>query len=110
ANARARYGAPACVLVVAPSAEVEAWARQPITLGPGGSVFKALVVGAGAVPRVTDEAAARAEPELAVLSAVVHGDEGEVGLAIALAALEAAAPLAEPKAKLYFDVVMGALK
>ena len=109
ANARARYGAPACVLVVALRADVESWARQPVPLGPGGSVFKALVVGPSAVPRVTDDAAARAEPELAVLSAVVHGDDADVGLAIALAALEAAAPLEEPRARLYFDVIMGAL-
>jgi len=46
------------------------WARQPIVHGP--SVMYVIVLGPEDVPRITDLAAARANPALAVLSAAIH--------------------------------------
>ena len=109
ANARARYAAPACVLVVAPSAPVERWARRTIAMGPSGSTFVPLVLGAGAVPTITDQEEARALPELAVLSAMAHGNEGKTGLDVVLAALAGVAGLTDERATLCYDLILDAL-
>jgi hypothetical protein len=64
---------PVCVLVFTPHRELVRWASRPIELG-GGNVFTPLVIGPSGVPIVTDTARALADPELAVLSAMAHGD------------------------------------
>ena len=71
---RARLEVPVCVLVVAADEAIARWAAQPIDLGNGG-VFRPLVLSPSGVPEVIDEAQARADPELAVLSAMAHGRE-----------------------------------
>ena len=43
--ARARFKCDACVLVVAIEPRVATWASAPVPLGPGGSVFQAVVLG-----------------------------------------------------------------
>ncbi|MBK8480613.1 MAG: hypothetical protein IPL40_05500 [Proteobacteria bacterium] len=86
-------------------AEVVArWARRPVSLGPGASIFEAFVLGPERIPFVTDAASARAAPELAVLSAPAHGERPN-GLPVVLAALEAAAGLEHDRSMLYCDVV-----
>src|SRR6202044_3205236 len=50
AAARAQYQCNACVLVVALAEDVAQWARTPVPLGPGGSVFRAIVFGPKDVP------------------------------------------------------------
>ncbi|HEY4160217.1 MAG TPA: hypothetical protein VGM29_19020, partial [Polyangiaceae bacterium] len=71
------------VLVVTPSAEVARWAAESVALGPG-STLTPLVLGPDAVPVVVDPARAKAEPELAVLSVMAHG-QGEVNQAVRIA-------------------------
>lgn len=86
---RSRHACPTCVLVVTPHADVAAWARRPIALGPGNEL-RVLVLGPESVPVVTDSAVARANPALAVLSALAHGDDvvhGERAAFVALSAL-----------------------
>jgi len=56
-------------------------------------LFRPLVLGAADIPRVTDTSVARAEPELAVLSALAHGRE-EGALEVGLAGWDAAAAVA----------------
>ncbi len=70
------------LLVVAPDASVARWCAQPIELGHPGFMLQPLVAGPNAIPVLTDEQAARRDPELAVLSAMAHG-QTEVGQAIA---------------------------
>jgi hypothetical protein len=60
------------LLVISPKTGVAGWARKPIPLGHPGLVLQPLVLGPEEVPVLTDAQAAPA-PELAVLSAAVHG-------------------------------------
>jgi hypothetical protein len=107
ASARVRFECQVCVLVVTPLASVARWATEPIVTGPG-NTFQPLVVGPEGVPVVTDPEAARADPELAVLSAMAHGkgkDEPETGARIAFAALAASLGLEDEQALLYSDLI-----
>ena len=65
------------MLVICTSESVARWAELPISLGPG-SVVTPTALGPAQIPAVTDVVAARAVPELALLSAVVHPDDRQV--------------------------------
>jgi hypothetical protein len=110
ANLRARLECPVCLLVVAGNDSVARWAAKSVALG-GGNEFTPMVLGPAGVPEVTDEAQAREDPELAVLSAVAHGEDEntEKSLQIALAAQLASAGLDEGRSRLYFDLVVNSL-
>jgi hypothetical protein len=97
----------ACLLVVTTDRAVAARCAKPIVVGPG-STIGPLVLGPGAVPVITEPEAARSMPELAVLSAMAHG-QSEAGPAVAQAALAGAAGLDEERATLYGDVVLSCL-
>ena len=77
----------------------------------GGNVFSPLVLGPSGVPEITDEKQAREDPELAVLSAMAHGQDTDYGKAarIALAAQFASLGLDEDRSRLYFDLVRASL-
>jgi hypothetical protein len=107
---RARMRCPVCVLVFTPHRELVRWASQPIELG-GGNVFNPLVIGPSGVPAVTDTIRAVADPELAVLSAMAHGDSDNPVLAveIARAAIAASIGLDPDRSVLYFDMVLASL-
>ena len=70
-----------------------------------------LVLGPSGVPEVTDEAVALADPELAVLSAMAHGQDGDAdkALRIAVAAMAASVGLDAERSTLYFDLVAASL-
>lgn len=104
-GARARYGCPACILVLCADEAVARWCAKPIETGHPGFVLRPLVLGPDAVPIVTEPEQAEAMPELAVLSAIAHG-RGEHGFAVALAALAAARGLDVERATLYDDLVL----
>jgi hypothetical protein len=106
---RAKKRCPTVVLVVAPDAEVAAWAAQPIDLGLGFGTLRPVVLGPATVPEVTDPAVAERETELAVLSAVAHGN-GPNGLAVVQAALVALARLDREHAAVYFQIIWNALR
>lgn len=107
-GARAAHSCPVSLLVVAPDPVVAAWCAEPIETGIPGFVLHPPVLGRDAIPVVTspDEAARR--PELAVLSAMAHG-EGEQGAAIAAAVLPAIRELDDEKARFYGDLVLSCL-
>ena len=105
----AKFNCPVSVLVVTPNDAVARWAARPIVIGAPESVFRALVIGPKAVPWVTSPAEARESPELALLSALAHGNE-EGGLDIVLAALASAAGLDETRSALYADLIMASLQ
>ncbi|WP_437975680.1 hypothetical protein WMF11_48900 [Sorangium sp. So ce295] len=106
---RARKECSAVVLVVAPDAEVAAWAAQKIDLGLGLGTLQPLVLGSASVPEVTDQAQAEKETELAILSAVAHGN-GPNGLAVVQSALGALGRLDHEHAAVYFQIVYNALR
>ena len=107
---RARLELPVSLLVVAPDEAIARWAALPIDLG-GGNIFRALVLGPSGVPQVVDEAQARADPELAVLSAMAHGHDDDTGKAaqIAFAAQLASVGLDEERGRMYVDLVLNSL-
>jgi hypothetical protein len=106
---RAKKRCPTVVLVVAPEAEVAAWAAQTIDLGLGFGTLQPVVLGPASVPEVTDPAVAEREIELAILSAVAHGN-GPNGLAVVQAALVALARLDREHAAVYFQIIWNALR
>ena len=109
-NLRARLECPVCLLVVTADERVAHWAAKPIELG-GGNPFTPFVLGPSGVPEVTDEAHACADPELAVLSAMAHGQDRdtEKSLRIAFAAQAASVGLDEDRARLYCDLILNSL-
>ncbi len=106
---RARKRCGTVVLVIAPDAAVAAWAAENIDLGLGQGNLKPLVLGPAAVAEITDPVVAAQEVELAVLSAVAHGN-GPNGLAVVLAALTALGRLDQEHAAVYFQVIWNALR
>ena len=106
---RAKRRCPAIVLVIAPDGAVARWAAQPIELGLGLGSLRPLVIGPANVPEVMDPALAERETELAVLSAVAHGN-GENGTAVAHAALVALGRLDQEHAAVYFQVIWKGLR
>ena len=107
---RARLERPVCLLVMTTDETVARWAATPIELG-GGNRFTPLVLGPSGVPEITLEAAAREAPELAVLSAMAHGQSSDIDKAarIGLAAQIASLDLDENRSRLYFDLVSASL-
>ncbi len=99
AAARAQFRCGACVLVLALNERVARWARRPVALGPGGSVFRAIVFGPSDVPHHFDHST----PELSLLSALAHGKTDPATLDAAITAI---APLDDAqRSKAYMDVL-----
>ncbi|WP_437478060.1 hypothetical protein WME75_29525 [Sorangium sp. So ce1014] len=106
---RARKRCGTIVLVVAPDAGVAAWAAENIDLGLGRGNVEPLVLGPGVVPEITDPADAENETELAVLSAVAHGN-GPSGLTVVQAALAGLGRLDQAHAMVYFQLIWNGLR
>ena len=104
-----RQGCPACVLVVAPDAKVAAWAAKPIELGLPGDTIHPRVLGPPELPRVMDPAEVRRRPEIAVLSAMAHGNEPG-GLAVVMAVLNGLVGFDEAMARVYRKLIYDALE
>src|SRR5690606_2049600 len=104
--ARADVGldCPVTLVVVALTPAVARWCAQPIVLDRQGSVVRPRVLGPEVIPRIVDIEAARAQPELAVLSAMVHA-ESEDAPHIATAGLIACRTRDRPHVSLYADMV-----
>ncbi|WP_437877280.1 hypothetical protein [Sorangium sp. So ce513] len=106
---RARKRCDTIVLVVAPDAGVAAWAAEAIDLGLGRGHVAPLVLGPAVVPEITDPADAEQETELAVLSAMAHGN-GPSGLTVVEAALAGLVRLDQAHAMVYFQVIWNGLR
>jgi hypothetical protein len=107
---RARLECPVCLLVITADDGCARWAARPINMG-GGSRLIPKVIGPSGVPEITDEAVARADPELAVLSAMAHGKDADAAksVRIALAAQLASVDLDEDRSTLYCDLILHSL-
>jgi hypothetical protein len=110
ANLRARHRCPVCLLVVTVEESVARWARKAIELGPGTRCCP-WVVGPSNTPVITELQDAKANVELAVLSAIEHGQSADVALAarIASAALRASADIDAARSRLYIDLILRSL-
>lgn len=99
----------ACVLVITQSERVANWASRTIVMGPGGAL-QPLVLRPSSVPVVDAVEDARKAPELAVLSAMVHGGgHVETAVEVGLAASTAAHELDRDRFLLYFGLIRAAL-
>lgn len=106
---RRQLRAEACVLVITQSERVANWASRTIVMGPGGAL-QPLVLRPSSVPVVDAVEDARKAPELAVLSAMVHGGgHVETAVEVALAASIAAHDLDRDRFLLYFGLIDAAL-
>ncbi len=108
AGFRARLRCDVVLVVVTADAATARWASKPIAMGHPGWVLTPLVVGPDVVPVVRDEQTAERAPELAVLSAVVHGD-GPDAAEVGKAALFGARGLDDERATLYADLVFASV-
>jgi hypothetical protein len=110
ANLRARLSCPVCLLVVTADEAVARWAAKSVQLG-GLHQFTPYVLGPSGVPQVIDEDEARANPELAVLSAMAHGRDADIerSARIATVAQLASADLDADRSTLYFDLIYHSL-
>ena len=108
ATVHAQRRCPTWVVVIATTRRVAEWARRPIESFQPGWGFRPIVVGPDEVPRITDVEAARACPELAVLSAMMHGRDDD-GPRVAAAAIEAARSLDAERRHVYTDMAFSSL-
>src|SRR5690606_31191488 len=94
------------VLVVTDDDTVATWAAQSIEMGCA-NTFTPLVIGPSGVPEIVDDDLAQAHPELAVLSAMAHGQDPDVtkSVRIAAAAQRACSDLDNERAGLYLDLI-----
>jgi hypothetical protein len=110
ANLRARLECPVFLLVVTADESTARWASRTIDLG-GSSQFTPFVIGPSGVPWITSEEQAREDPELAVLSAMAHGQDPDIERAakVANAAQLASLGLDADRSKFYCDLVQNAV-
>ena len=96
-------------MVITQNERVATWASRTIVLGPGGAL-QPLVLRPSSVPVIDSVEGAQKAPELAVLSAMVHGGgEVETAVAVALAASTAAHALHRDQFLLYYGLIHKAL-
>ncbi|MBN8612069.1 MAG: hypothetical protein J0L92_15855 [Deltaproteobacteria bacterium] len=110
AGAHARTRRRTWLVVLAFEESVADWARRPISTFHDGT-FRPIVIGPAAIPRVFDLDEARADPELAVLSTMMHGRDADA-LAVGLAGFVAASTVAledKNRGRLYADAVLASL-
>ena len=105
---RAVHGCPVALVIVAPDPSVAGWCAEPIETGIPGFVLRPPVLRRSDVPVVMDPGEAARRPELAVLSAIAHG-ETEQGATIASAVLPAIRELDDDRTRLYYDLVYNSL-
>lgn len=110
ANLRTRLRCPVCLLVITADEPTAKWAGRSIDLG-GGNCFTPFVIGPSGVPWVTSPEQAREDPELAVLSAMAHGQDPDIerSAQVAIAAQLASLGLDDARSKFYCDLVQHAV-
>lgn len=104
----ARLGCPVMLLIVCPDQAVAGWCAKPVVVTEPGLVLTPVVLGPREVPVVTDVRVAREHPEMAVLSALVHGGRPDPS-ALFEALLAALDTIDHDHANLYTDLVFTVL-
>lgn len=103
-NARSKHRCPTDLLIIAPDPAVAMWCAESIPMGVPGFVLTPPVLGKTAIPVVTDPSEAERRPELAVLSAMAHGDS-DAAIDIVQAALPVIKKLDDKRSTFYYDLV-----
>jgi hypothetical protein len=105
-NLRARHRCPVCLLVITIEDAVARWAGRWIDVGPG-TQCKPWVIGPSNTPAITALQDAQENVELAVLSAIEHGQSPDIQLArrIVSAAILASAAIDVERSRLYLDLL-----
>jgi len=109
-NLRARLKCPVGLVVVTLDNGVARWAGQTIDLG-WETWFTPRVISPAVIPVITNRAQARANPQMAVLSAVAHarGTNATRSAQIASVASFALAKLDADRSRMYLDFMLSAL-
>ena len=107
ATLHARLGCPVILLIICPTPAVATWCAEPIVVGTPGLTLTPVVLGPRDVPVITDPHQARRSPELAVMSAMAHGDDHREPVFHAL--LAALGTVGPDRAALYADLVLAVL-
>jgi hypothetical protein len=108
ASLHARTRCPTHLVIFAADRDVAAWSRRPIPTLSDGRGFAPIVLGPDEIPRITSRRDAEEAPELAVLSALVHGAEPDAA-GVVDSALHVVAQLDDPHAKNYYDLIYSTL-
>ena len=104
---RSKFRCPVNVLVVTPEASVAAWASEPMYLSYLDNPFRVVVLGPDSIPWIR-RGCEEVSPELAVLSALAHGNDSG-GLEVVLAALAATSGLDRLHSRIYYDQIVASL-
>jgi hypothetical protein len=105
---REEYRCPVDLLILAPDPVVAKWCEEPIPIGVRRFVLEPPVLQGNRIPKVKDPAEATRRPELALLSAMAHGDSDEA-IDIGRAALEGFSALDPELAGFYSDILYNAI-
>lgn len=105
---REEHRCPVDLLVIAPDPVVAQWCEEPIPMGVRRFVLEPPVLKSELIPRVTDPDEATRRPELALISAMAHGDTEEA-VDIGRAALEGFSSLDKKLAAFYSDLLYNAV-
>lgn len=106
---RARAGCPALLVVVTADLEVASWAGQRIDDGlPGGVSLRPLVLGPQQVPMVRERVEAQRDPDLTLLSLMVH-DGQPVPVEAVEGAIEGFKDLPPERNRLYSNLLTAVL-
>ncbi len=105
---RARLDCPVVLLVVAPDAAVARWCARPIALGHPRFELHPLVLGPDNTPVLLGPQEAGENPELAVLSAVMHGRDDKRAPALFEAVLTSVRGLDKGRVTFYVDLALSA--
>jgi hypothetical protein len=108
AQMEAEWDVSAALVVFCPNPALARWYRGLLTSDGLSLSLRPLIFTPGEVPLVVDAGLARANPALAVLSAICHGGHAEVD-AMFPALMEALRSLRPKKAILYYDIVLAGL-
>jgi hypothetical protein len=108
ASLKARMDCPVVLLVVAPDKAVARWCAQPIQLGHPGFVLQPLVAGPRVIPVIQGHQAAGQSPEMAVLSALAHGENAELVPGLFEAVLSTTRRLEPESTTFYVDLALSA--
>ncbi|GAA3925421.1 hypothetical protein GCM10023085_03390 [Actinomadura viridis] len=104
----ARLKCPTVLLVVCPDRGTARWSTKPIRIGHPRWDLHPLVLGPDQIPAITDVQQATRDPEMAVLSAIAHGN-GPGGEQVLEAVLHVLTSIDPAYRNRYYDLVFVAL-
>jgi hypothetical protein len=105
---RARLQCPVYLLVISPSRRAAKWCAEPIDCGHPGFVLRPFTIGPDQIPGITDHGLAAKSLELAMLSAMAHGQLPE-NHKVLDAAIAAISSVDRDRGRRYYDILLAAV-